>query len=137
KVAAEIGTGSGWHLLGYMLLITLGLGVLRFFWVWVAIKATLLGAAWRGRKRAAPQTRVLALTATAGARGAITLAGILTLPFVMPDGSAFPARDAAISIAMGVILFSLTIAAVGIPLLARGLTADLPRKVRNSGEITA
>ena len=61
-----------------------------------------------------PSTRLLVLTAAAGARGAITLAGILTLPLLMPDSSPFPARDAAISIAMGVILFSLLIASVAL-----------------------
>jgi CPA1 family monovalent cation:H+ antiporter len=137
RVAAEVGTASGWHMLGYMLLITLGLGALRFFWVWVAIRVTVFGAAWRGRTRRAPSNRLLALTAAAGARGAITLAGILTLPLVMPDSSPFPARDAAISIAMGVILFSLLIASVGIPVLARGLAADLPRPARAGGEVTA
>jgi monovalent cation/hydrogen antiporter len=137
RVAAEVGAASGWHLLGYILLITLGLGALRFFWVWVAIRITVFGAAWRGRTRRAPSTRLLALTAAAGARGAITLAGILTLPLVMPDNSPFPARDAAISIAMGVILFSLLIASVGIPMLARGLAADLPRATPSGGEVPA
>ena len=137
KVAVEVGAESGWHLLGYMLLITLGLGVLRFFWVWTAIKATVWGAAWRGREWRAPSTRLLLLTAAAGARGAITLAGILTLPLAMPDNSPFPARDVAISIAMGVILFSLLIASVGIPMLARGLVADLPHAPRAHGEVVA
>ena len=137
RVAAEVGAGSGWHLLGYMLLITLGLGLLRFFWVWVAIMATVFRAAWRGETRTVPATRLLAVTAAAGVRGAITLAGILTLPLLMPDGLPFPARDALISIAMGVILFSLAIASVGMPLLARGLTADLPRRARTGGEVHA
>ena len=91
RVAAHVGAQSGWHLLVYMLLITLGLGALRFFWVWTAIKATEWRVAGRGRRWQAPSTRLLALTAAAGARGAITLAGILTLPLVMPDSSPFPA----------------------------------------------
>jgi CPA1 family monovalent cation:H+ antiporter len=55
----------------------------------------------------------------------------------MPDGLPFPARDAVISIAMGVIFLSLLIASVGMPLLARGLTTDLPRKARTGGEVHA
>jgi CPA1 family monovalent cation:H+ antiporter len=137
QVAAAVGVGSGWHLLGHMLLITLGLGLLRFVWVWVAIMVTVFGAAWRGEVRTVPATRLLAVTAAAGVRGAITLAGILTLPLLMPNGLPFPARDAVISIAMGVILFSLLIASVGMPLLARGLTADLPRRARTGGEVHA
>src|SRR3546814_9705843 len=57
----------------------------------------------------------------AGVRGAITLAGVLTLPLVMNDGSAFPARDLAIFLAMGVIITSLVAASIGLPLLLRNL----------------
>src|SRR3546814_20551219 len=57
----------------------------------------------------------------AGVRGAITLAGVLTLPLVMNDGSAFPARDLAIFLEMGVIITSLVAASIGLPLLLRNL----------------
>ena len=57
----------------------------------------------------------------AGVKGAVTLAGILTLPLVLPDGSPFPARDLAIFLAMGVILLSLVIANLGLPGLLRNL----------------
>ncbi|MGQ4660684.1 Na+/H+ antiporter [Lysobacter sp. F6437] len=137
--AAEA-TGSGndvWHLLGYVVVITLALGAMRFAWVWVAIRLTVFRAAWRGEDTVMPQTRLLAIIATAGVRGAITLAGILTLPLLMPDGSAFPARDVAIFLAMGVILLSLTIASVGLPLLTRGLTEVLPEPERKDTEANA
>ena len=137
--AAEA-TGSGndiRHLLGYVVVITLALGVMRFAWVWVAIRLTVFRAAWRGEDTVMPQTRLLAIIATAGVRGAITLAGILTLPLLMPDGSAFPARDVAIFLAMGVILLSLTIASIGLPLLTRGLTDVLPEPERKDTEANA
>ncbi|EIL93539.1 Na /H antiporter, partial [Rhodanobacter sp. 115] len=54
-------------------------------------------------------------------RGAITLAGVLTLPLVLGDGSAFPARDLAIFLATAVILISLVTASVGLPILLKGL----------------
>jgi len=50
---------------------------------------------------------VVAATSLAGVRGAITLAGILTLPIVLHDGSPFPARELAIFLAMGIIIVSL------------------------------
>ena len=137
--AAEA-TGSGndiRHLLGYVVVITLALGVMRFAWVWVAIRLTVFRAAWRGEDTVMPQTRLLAIIATAGVRGAITLAGILPLPLLMPDGSAFPARDVAIFLAMGVILLSLTIASIGLPLLTRGLTEVLPEPERKDTEANA
>ena len=112
---------DAWHVLGYVLAITLALGALRFLWVWIITHGVSRLAQRRGRVVPVPPTRTLALTATAGVRGAITLAGVLTLPTLMPDGSPFPARDLAIVLAMGVILMSLLIASIGLPLLTRGV----------------
>jgi CPA1 family monovalent cation:H+ antiporter len=123
--AGEIGVQSVPQLLGYLSAITAALVVLRFVWVWFAMHVTVLRAARRGRQRRVAPTRVLAVTATAGVRGAITLAGILTLPATLPSGAPFPARDVAIFLAMGVILLSLLLATVALPILTRGL-ATLP-----------
>ena len=56
----------------------------------------------------------------AGVRGAITLAGILTLPLFLSDGTPFPARDLAIFLAAGVIVLWLLIASVALPPLLAG-----------------
>src|SRR5690606_21807933 len=68
-----------------------------------------------------PSLRLLLMTAFAGVRGAVTLAGILTLPLLMPDGSLFPKRDLLIFLAKGVILLSLLSASIALPLLTRNL----------------
>lgn len=138
EAASSSGSGNDvWHLLGYVVVITIALGALRFAWVWVAVRLTVFRAAWQGREAKMPHTRLLAIIATAGVRGAITLAGVLTLPLLMPDGSLFPAREVAILIAMGVILLSLVIASIGLPLLTRGLTASLPEPERKDTEANA
>jgi CPA1 family monovalent cation:H+ antiporter len=49
------------------------------------------------------------------------LAGVLTIPLTLNDGTAFPARDLAIFLAAGVIITSLILASIGLPLLLRGL----------------
>jgi CPA1 family monovalent cation:H+ antiporter len=137
---AALASGSGndvWHLLGYVVVITAALGALRFAWVWVAVRLTVFRASWRGEAQAMPQTRLLAIIATAGVRGAITLAGVLTLPLLLPDGTLFPAREVAIFLAMGVILLSLVIASVSLPLLTRGLTESLPEPARRDTEANA
>ncbi|MGH8297145.1 MAG: Na+/H+ antiporter, partial [Steroidobacteraceae bacterium] len=54
-------------------------------------------------------------------RGAITLAGVLTLPLALPDGSRFPARELAIFLAAGVILVSLLAASIGLPRLLHNM----------------
>jgi CPA1 family monovalent cation:H+ antiporter len=60
-------------------------------------------------------------TSLAGVRGGITLAGVLTLPLILPDRSPFPARDLAIFLAAGAILTSLVAATVALPPLLRGM----------------
>ena len=115
------GHDSLWWLAGYVLAIMLALAALRFAWVWVSFRFTL----WRGRGElpfSRPDWRLVAAMSFAGVRGAITLAGVLTIPLALDDGTPFPARDLAIFLASGVILVSLVAASVGLPLLLRGLT---------------
>lgn len=125
-ISRDSGVRTAWHLFGYILSITVLLGLLRAVWVWVSMRLTLLRKSRSGKPRIRPHARLLAVISISGVRGAITLAGILTLPLLMSDGSEFPARELAIIVAMGVILFSLVIAGIGLPLLARKLV-DLPQ----------
>lgn len=94
---------------------------LRFVWVWASLRLTLFRAPVRSQVQPRSSMRMLLLTTFAGVRGAITLAGILTLPLTMADGSAFPARDLVIFLAMGVILLSLLMASATLPLIASGV----------------
>ncbi|MEX3592181.1 MAG: hypothetical protein VB140_03460 [Burkholderia sp.] len=60
-------------------------------------------------------------------RGAVTLAGVLSVPVALGNGTPLAGRDTAIFIASGVILGSLLAAVVGLPLLLRDLrTAPNP-----------
>jgi Na+/H+ antiporter len=115
----QAGHQHAWWLAVYVLAITLGLGALRFVWVWVSLRLTLLRR--RDDASESPGWRLVAAMSFAGVRGAITLAGVLTLPLIAADGSPFPARDLAIFLAAGVIVTSLVIASIGLPLLLRGL----------------
>jgi CPA1 family monovalent cation:H+ antiporter len=114
----------GWLAL-YVVAIVLILTAARFAWVWVSLRFTLFRARQRGETIALagwrPSLRLVAVVSLAGAKGAITLAGILTLPLALPDGSAFPARDLSIFLAAGVIILSLMLASAGLPILAREL----------------
>ncbi len=62
-------------------------------------------------------TRELMISTFAGVRGAITLAGVLSIPLLLPDGNVFPARYELVFLAAGVILFSLFIAVIVLPML--------------------
>jgi CPA1 family monovalent cation:H+ antiporter len=116
------GHQSPWWLLIYAVSIVLALGALRYGWVWVSLQFTLFRARQRGEAiGSSPPRRIIAAMSVAGARGAITLAGALTLPIALADGAPFPARDLVILLASCVILASLVIAAVALPLLLRDL----------------
>lgn len=110
-----------WWLLVYALAINVGLAALRLLWVWASLRAALLVARRRGEKTRTPSWRLVVATSLAGVRGAITLAGVLTLPMLLPDGSAFPARDLAVFLAAAVVLLSLLAASFGLPRLLVGL----------------
>ena len=120
----------------YVLAIVGGLAVLRFTWVWVSLKLTLLRGRSAGDALRSPDWRLVATMSFAGVRGAITLAGVLTLPLTLNDGTPFPARDLAIALAAGVIIVSLVIASVLLPLLLKGLTMP-PEPSRQSEEDAA
>jgi CPA1 family monovalent cation:H+ antiporter len=121
RVVRETGHHHPAWLIGYVVAINVALAALRFAWVWVSLHFTMLKAARRGREFRTPGWRLVAATSLAGVRGAITLAGVLTLPLVLDDGSPFPARDLAILLAAGVIVASLVAATIGLPYLLRGL----------------
>jgi CPA1 family monovalent cation:H+ antiporter len=110
-----------WWLLVYALAINIGLAALRFIWVWTSLRLTLFRARQRGEPAPKLHWRLVLATSLAGVRGAITLAGVMTLPLLMPDGSPFPARELTIFLASAVILLSLVVASVGLPRILRGL----------------
>ena len=124
RVVREAGHHEPIWLVVYVVATTLALAVLRFIWVWTSLRFTLFRAALKGQNPYVPSWRLIAATSLAGVRGTITLAGVLTLPLTMNDGSAFPARDLAIFLAAGVIIVSLVAASFSLPFLLKGL--ELP-----------
>ncbi|MFC6230801.1 Na+/H+ antiporter [Paenibacillus allorhizosphaerae] len=91
------------QVIGYILIITLVLMLLRFCWVWVTDR----------------QVRSALLTALSGVRGALTLAAAFSIPIVIQGGSPFPERSLILFICAGVILLTLVSASIFLPLLTR------------------
>ena len=63
--------------------------------------------------------KISILSGLSGVRGAITMAGVLSVPTVLADGSAFPERGLMLFIAAGVIIVSLVMAIILIPKLTK------------------
>jgi len=131
-VVRETNHSEPWWLAIYVIAINLALGGLRLVWVWTSLQFTLFRRSWQGQKKEKPSWRLVATASVAGVRGALTLAGVLTLPIAMNDGSPFPARDLAILLAAGVIIVSLVIASLIMPSLLNGLT--LPAEESSQAE---
>lgn len=121
QTVADTGHSNPWWLLVYVLVINAALALLRFTWVWVSMRISVYHARKRGEPRPPTDWRAVAAMSLAGVRGALTLAGVLTLPLALNDGTPFPARDLSIFLAAGVILMSLLAASFVLPKLLRGL----------------
>ncbi|MBQ4900081.1 Na+/H+ antiporter [Paenibacillus sp. Marseille-P2973] len=108
---------SNLQVLGFIGLISLGLIVLRFIWVYLFWEGSwLLGS---GESMGRPKLMSSVLISLSGVRGAVTLAAAFSIPYFLQDGSPFPERDLIIFLAAGVILCSLIIASVVLPLLSK------------------
>jgi CPA1 family monovalent cation:H+ antiporter len=106
--------------------IGVGLHFLRFVWVWTSF---FLSNPRRGEcdlPREDTDWRAVIISTVGGVRGTVTLTGILTLPMTLPNGGGLPARDLAICLAAGVIIFSLLVANAVMPRLVGGM--DVPLK---------
>lgn len=104
------------QVLGYVGLISVLLLVLRFVWIYLF---------WQGNEHflkkksiGKPRMKEITILTLSGVRGAVTLAGAFSIPYVLQDGSPFPERDLIIFLAAGVILFTLIAASVFLPVLA-------------------
>ncbi|WP_075792100.1 Na+/H+ antiporter [Massilia putida] len=110
-----------WWLASRALALSLGLVLLRLIWVWISLQLTLLNRKRPGHQGFTPRLRVMLATSVSGVRGALTMAGVMTLPLALPGGAPFPARHLAIFLAASVIVFSLLLASAALPALLRGL----------------
>ncbi|SHI03076.1 monovalent cation:H+ antiporter, CPA1 family [Sporobacter termitidis DSM 10068] len=106
----------------YIVLITLALIVLRFAWIFLLSKGQRL---FKHKKVFDPSLRSCAQISLAGVRGAVTLAGALSIPLVLQNGSPFPERDLIIFLAAGVIFLTLLIASFVLPFIGEKKAAEI------------
>ena len=107
------------QLIGIILVMTLLVEGIRFVWLSaMELNHRDPDTGERGIARPGTTVRDALVTTIAGPKGAVTLSIIFTLPYLMPDGSAFPNRDLIIFLTAGVILCTLLVANVFLPLVA-------------------
>ncbi|WP_226093425.1 Na+/H+ antiporter [Dickeya oryzae] len=122
-VQAELDpTIETWLLFADIALIYCALLLLRFAWLWLMKLYSRYVQNKRPMLFARYTAREIWISTFAGVRGAITLAGVLSIPLFLSSGEPFPSRYQLVFIATGVILFSLLCGVVALPLLLRGIT---------------
>ncbi|MDD0972379.1 Na+/H+ antiporter [Pseudomonas fontis] len=123
--------------------IFLVLVALRFIWVQCIWRLIGVLRRWRGKGELVelPNARSAWLMTVGGVRGAVTLAGVMSVPLLISAGVGFPERDLLIFIAAGVILLSLVTACVALPVLLRGVAKSpddaLRHEVQQAWKLTA
>ncbi len=126
-----------------VLAIFLVLAVLRYVWVQSVWRLVAQLRRWRGRGDVSLQLsgRSALLLTLGGVRGAVTLAGTLSVPLLISAGVKFPERDLLIFIAAGVILLSLVVASISLPALLKGQVNEpdqrMKREVHDAKKRTA
>lgn len=103
--------------------------VIRVVWIYVYQLASTI----RSRKvksvktKEMPTFKAALLAGLSGVRGAVTMAGVLSIPMVVANGDGFPARSLALFVAAGVIIISLLVATVMLPLISEDKAPLLTR----------
>jgi Na+/H+ antiporter len=112
-----------WILVGYVLAISAALLLMRWIWITLGVQGSLARAHHQGKMAERPSHLLNLATTLAGIRGAVTLAGALSVPMLLPGGGAFPERDLLIFLATGTILVTLVLGSIGLPLILRHMPA--------------
>jgi len=108
-----------WMLFTDVLLVYAALMVVRFSWLWIMKRTSMRLLKKKPLEFTNYSLRELLIASFAGVRGAITLAGVLSIPLFLSNGDPFPARYELVFIATGVILVSLLVGVVILPILLR------------------
>ncbi|MQS51953.1 sodium:proton antiporter [Companilactobacillus mishanensis] len=105
--------------LGFAFVIWVALVVIRFIWSY--FYSTFFERSDRTNFNLFSGTRFYysLMSGISGVRGAVTMVGVLSLPFVTNSGAAFPARTLLLFIASAVIIYSLLGATILIPLITK------------------
>lgn len=111
-------------LMGIILLVSTAVIGMRFVWMSAALRLTRDEHTGKRRRMTRQRWASAAVMTFGGPKGAITLSLMLTIPYTLSSGEAFPLRDELIFIAAGTIIVTLLLANFLLPLLAPSTHAD-------------
>ncbi|MGG6311597.1 Na+/H+ antiporter [Paenibacillus macerans] len=114
----NIGNGLA---VGYILAV--GAVILAIRFVWSHFFAAHDNRTDKTKDAAKPSVKDSLVVTLTGVRGAVTMAGVLSIPYLVAGGGPFPERSLILFLAAGVILFTLIAATVLLPLLSKGTSS--------------
>ncbi|KRM72403.1 cation:proton antiporter [Lacticaseibacillus brantae] len=114
-----------WQAFGYAVLVYLAVLGIRVVWTYGYMWAQSLNHTAEVK----PSLRTALLSGISGVRGAITLVGVLAVPLLLQNGSAFPERGLMLFIAANVVVLSLVVAVITLPIITKAWT---PLQLRGS-----
>ncbi|GIN91611.1 Na+/H+ antiporter [Siminovitchia terrae] len=117
--------GNGLAIL-YVILIGLVILGIRFMWSYIFSYSAYRHN--KSNKSIKPSLKTSLFISLTGVRGAVTMAGVLSIPFIIKGGSAFPERSLILFLAAGVILFTLIAATLFLPLLSNDVQSETAEK---------
>ena len=112
KESIENTSINNWKLMGYA--IAIGFVILGIRFVWSHFTAMY---EFKNNRDEKPTLKTSLLSSLTGVRGAVTMAGVLSLPIITDSGDVFPERSLILFLASAVILFTLIVATIFLPLL--------------------
>lgn len=104
--------------IGYI--IAIGFVILAIRFIWSYISAFYEYRLSKSKNIEVPNVKIALLTSLTGVRGTVTMAGVLSIPFFLDNGDAFPERSLILFLTAGVILFTLICATIFLPFLCKG-----------------
>src|SRR6266498_1878831 len=120
QVVHSLAPGSATQVAKLALLVVLVMVLVRFAWIFGTSYLPQLVGGKSHRKSRIPWQQT-ALIAWTGMRGADSLAGALAIPFVLPNGQAFPGRDLILLLTFCVIFATLVLQGLTLAPLVRWL----------------
>ncbi|WP_066073879.1 Na+/H+ antiporter [Neobacillus soli] len=113
---------GNWLIIGYVFAI--GLIILGIRFAWSYFSSYYEYRSGKTKDAEGPNLKTSLLISLTGVRGAVTMAGVLSIPYIVTGGKAFPERSLILFIAAGVILFTLIVATLFLPFLSKGDTVE-------------
>lgn len=111
-------TLNNYLIIGYAAAIGIAILGIRFIWSYLFFYVDYYYNS-KAKDVLKPDFRTNLMISLTGVRGAVTMAGVLSIPYFLASGDDFPQRSLILFLAAGVILFTLLVATLFLPFLSK------------------